>query len=276
MNGWKYYKSTLIPSSAPHEAVNTDYIFDGSVWKKHPEVLLARWTTDYDCGYETNWWYEIKDEPFDISKLSSKYRYKINKGTKQFDVHKINPSEYKDELYRVQVAAYSAYPAKYRPHVDYKSFIDSTEKWNVYTTYGVFNKEDNLLVGYSLLETNGNCINYSVHKTNPEYEKKQVNAALIYKVLLEYDEFLRDGGYICDGARNISHETSFHEYLEKYFGFRKAYCKLHIAYNPKIKWAVKLLYPFRKILRRFDFIGRVHQINSVLKMQELVREGQKF
>ena len=79
------------------------------------------------------------------------------------------------------------------------------------------------------------------------------------------------GKYICDGARSISHETNFQDYLEKYFGFRKAYCKLHIAYNPRVKWIVKMLFPFRKMLHRFDQIGFVHQINSVLYMEELCR-----
>ncbi len=31
-------------------------------------------------------------------------------------------------------------------------------------------------------------------------------------------------GCICDGARIVQHETSFLDYLGKYFGFIKAYC----------------------------------------------------
>lgn len=45
---------------------------------------FARWTDNFDCGYETEWWYCIKDEPFDISKINSKKRYEINKGKKNF------------------------------------------------------------------------------------------------------------------------------------------------------------------------------------------------
>ena len=60
-------------------------------------------------------------------------------------------------------------------------------------------------------------------------------------------------------------------YLEKYFGFRKAFCKLHITYNPKFNFAMKILYPIRKILLFGDKIGLIHQINSVLRMDEIVR-----
>ena len=55
------------------------------------KALFARWTSEFDCGYETNWWYVIKDKEFDLSALKSNYRYKINKGNKNFDVRVINP-----------------------------------------------------------------------------------------------------------------------------------------------------------------------------------------
>lgn len=41
---------------------------------------LARWTSSFDCGHETNWWYVIKDTPFDINELKKKRRYEIRKG----------------------------------------------------------------------------------------------------------------------------------------------------------------------------------------------------
>lgn len=112
-------------------------------------------------------------------------------------------------------------------------------------------------------------MNFNVLKTDPAFEKYSVNAALIEKILKNYKEFLECGGIICDGARSISHETHFQDYLEKYFGFRKAYCDLHIQYNPRIKWLIKLLFPLRKILLVFDGIGMIHSINGVLKMEEV-------
>lgn len=112
-----------------------------------------------------------------------------------------------------------------------------------------------------------------MQKTNPEYEKYALNAALVEKVVSHYQDFLTYGGVICDGARSINHETAFQDYLEKYFGFRKAYCKLHVVYNPRVKWLIKLLYPFRKILQQFDNIGIVHWANAVLEMEKIVRKN---
>ena len=275
IDGWKYYNHAAIPTTPPHTDPSMLPIEDKSIWKIDGATpVLARWTTEFDCGHETNWWYVIKDTPFDISALKSKRRYHINKGIKNFDVVRIDPTEHKEALYGVQVAAFSAYPEKYRPTVDKEAFLSDIDKWKQYVIIGAFLRETNALCGYALLtRENDTYVDFKVLKTDPEHEKNAVNAALVEGVMRYFDEFLASGGYICDGARSINHETAFQDYLEKNFGFRKAYCKLHIAYNPKLKWIIKLLYPFRRLLAALDGIGAVHQLNSVLRMEELVRKS---
>lgn len=109
-------------------------------------------------------------------------------------------------------------------------------------------------------------------KTIPRFEKFAINAALVEGILNYYTDFLSSGGIICDGARSVNHETAFQDYLEKYFEFRKAYCRLHIEYRPKIRWIVKCLFPFRNLLKKYDGIGAVHKINGILKMEEILRQ----
>ena len=193
--------------------------------------LLARWTTDFDCGYETNWWYVIKDTPFDIVSLKAKRRYEINKGNKNFQVRKIKSSEYPEEMFMIATA------------------------------------------GYACLREENGYIDFTELKVVPDMEKLSINAALVNKILNDYSDFISADGYICDGARNINHETAFQNYLEKYFGFRRAYCRLHICYNPKISLLIKILFPLRKVLYAFDKISFVHLINSVMKMEEICRSN---
>lgn len=276
IDGWKYYNHAAIPTTAPHENPSTLSIEDGSIWKiEGATPLLARWTTDFDCGRETNWWYVIKDTPFDINTLKAKRRYEINKGVKNFSVAEIVPTDYSKDLYSVQVAAYSAYPQKYRPSVDKAAFIDSIAQWpDSYTCLGAFHRETNELCGYTLLaKDQSRHISFNVLRADPTHEKNGVNAALVDGVLKYCAPFLNDGWYVCDGARSINHETAFQDYLEKYFDFRKAYCKLHIVYNPKLKWAIRCIYPLRKFLGKLDNVGIIHQINSVLRMEEMVRQN---
>ena len=272
-NGWIYYNRAALPTVSPKDEPDTAPVRSGEIWKTDGHPLLARWTTAFDCGCETEWWYVVKDTPFDIAQLKAKRRYEINKGSRFFDVRRISAGDYKNELYLIQVAAFSVYPKKYRPSVDKAGFFAEMESCED-VVFGAFFRETGRLAGYARLSQSwADVVSFSVLKTDPEYEKYAVNAALVEKILSHYADFLSAGGLICDGERSISHETHFQDYLEKYFGFRKAYCRLHVAYNPKIRWAVKLLYPFRGLLGRLDCIRAVHPINAVIRMEEICRRG---
>lgn len=124
IDGWKYYNHAAIPTTAPHEEPSMEPIDNGNIWKiDGGQPLLIRWTTDFDCGYETNWWYVIKNTPFDISRLKAKRRYEINKGNRNFVIKEIVPAEWCEEIYKVAVAAYETYPKSYRPCTEYNTFL---------------------------------------------------------------------------------------------------------------------------------------------------------
>ncbi len=274
--GWKYYNHAAIPTVLPHEIPNMSPISDGNIYKiQGGTPILARWTTDWDCAEITNWWYVIKDTPFDIDQVKAKRRYEIKRGEKNFDVQRIlKPAEYFDEILNVQREAFSAYPEKYRPIVDKAVFMSQVNQWEQHDTfiYGAFSKESGRLCGYAFLSMQDIVLNFNVLKTVPTYEKYGINAAIVYKVLQDFNHLLAGDMYICDGSRNVLHETAFQDYLEKYFGFRKAYCKLHVAYNPKFKTVILVLYKFRGILGRLDNIAIIHKINGILLMHDIAEE----
>lgn len=267
---WTYYNHGWLPTCAPHQMPDTTPLTNGELFKNGG--VLARYTTEYDCGYETEWWYVILDKPFNISELTSNWRYKIRKGEKNFYVKRIDPRQYKEQLFYVAKEAFASYPIKYRPILDKEKFCKEIDDWDG-IIYAAFENRGGEIVGYSIIQEDETAkyAGLTVQKTVPSYEKLQVNAALVYKILQDYHDKLSNGWYICDGARNILHETNFQEYLQKYFLFRKAYCKLHVEYAPKYKFLVKALYPFRRMAKKFDFIGKVHQLNGVLAMEEIIR-----
>ena len=274
-NGWKYYNYAVVPTTAPHEEPDTAPILDGSIWKSvEGKPLLARWTTDFDCGYETQWWYCIKDTPLDILALSSKKRYEITKGVKHFDVKQIEPSEYKEQLYEITVDAYSAWSKAYRPTVVRTDFLKKIDTWTApVVVLGAFSKCTGELCGYCFLKENSSFAEFNVMRTKPSCEKLGVNAAMVAGICDYYTERLSagDGFYISDGARNIRHKTAFQDYLEKGFGFRKAYCRLHIFYRQPLGLLVDVLMPFRKLLFKIDRVGPVSKINGILRMEEICR-----
>lgn len=277
--GWHYYNFALIPDCAPHVSVDTTMLESGTLWKQYKlRAVLARWTEDFDCKDETSWWYVIKDTPFDINGLKAKRRYEIRKGLKHFDVFVIDPVKYKESLYQVQIEAYKVYPKKYRPSINKAQFQeDICTKWcdQCVTVLGAFDKENGNLCGYARLIQDGNCIYFDSLKTNPAFEKKGMNAALVSQIMEIFDDELRCGTYICDGARNVQHETLFQDYLEKYFGFRKAFCHLRVRYNPAYKPLIYVLYLMRGMLKKMDNIRLIHKLNGVLMMEEIVRKQEK-
>ena len=271
VDGWRYSNHTAVPVSGPHEPVDLRPIKSGAIWKLDGGPILARWITEWDCGKETNWWYVIKDKPFDLGALKSKRRYEINKGNKYYTVRKIRPEDYGDELFQVTVRAYEGWPQKYRPVVDKDRFINSLPKWNNSIVYGAFFVEDNGLCGYGIVSDEGTWMSFSVLRTIPEHERNGINAALVYGILIDNEHNLSQGKYISDGARSVFHETSFQDYLEKYFEFRKAYCKLNVKYKKSAGFLINMIYPFRSLLLKLDNIGVVHSINAVLKLESIHR-----
>lgn len=266
---WKYYKHALLPDVAPHEKIEIASV-KKIFWKKYDGFpLFARWISDFDCNQSTSWWYCIKDTPFDINELKAKRRYEINKGKKNFEVKRINPAEFKEELYSIQIKALEAYPKKYRPKLEKNSFISQIDNWE-YIVMGAFYRETNVLCGYALLKNNGRSIDFSVLKVMPDFEKAGINAAIVGKICVEFDEELRNGIYINDGSRPVLHETNFQDYLIKYFGFRKAYCRLHIKYRFPINLVIKMLYPIRRILKSKTPL--LNKLYSVLMMEQYRRE----
>lgn len=276
MESWKYYYGAIVPDCVPHKEPNLELIETKALWKKWKKALFIRYTTNFDCGYETNWWYTIKDSPFDASLLKAKRRYEITKGNKFFTVKRIHPVDYIEELTDVQIGAMKGYSGN--RIVERESFAKEVASWSTLChlrMYGAFFNETNRLCGYALVFEQENVLQLSSLKTDVEYEKYAVNAAIVNKILQDSREELENGKYICDGSRNINHDTQFQGYLEKYFGFRRAYCKLNIKYKLGVGFVVKLLYPFRKALQKLDRFSFVHKINAVLKTEEFVKIDQK-
>ena len=237
--------------------------------------MFARWTSNYDCGYPTEWWRCIKDTPFDLQKISAKHRYIIKQGIKYFDVHEIDPVVYAEELYQVQVEAFKVYPKQYRPTLDKQKTVAGLKNggWNApYKVFAAFHRETGQMAGFTLVREREERVDLTLQKTVPAMEKLQVNAALVYAVVMHYNERLSPDFYIVDGERNIKHVTNFFQYLIKYFEFRLAYCRLNIEYNKRMRLIINMLYPFRgvaKLLRKLHPL--INNVYCVLYQEQIRR-----
>ncbi|MBQ8525169.1 MAG: hypothetical protein IJ460_00390 [Clostridia bacterium] len=269
IDGWKYYNHAVIPDCAPHDTPDINPVIDGSIWQiDGGKPILARWTTNFDCGYDTGWYFVIKDTPFDIGAVNAKRRYEINKGNKNFNFRKIDVSIDGDALYDVHVCATETYGGvTVQCKQDFLNYIHSCIKFGQ-DLFGVYLTENDRLCGYSLLDEKDDYIVFISQKADPSYEKQGLNAALVYGICEYYKASLEKGKYICDGEKSILHTTAFQDYLEKYFMFRKAYCRLNIKFKMPFSIALSLVYPFRKLIYRIDVLRK---IGGLLKMKEIVK-----
>lgn len=277
---WEYYNHALIPTTAPHIVPDTSWMDDRKKWKELAEgkyPLFARWITDFDCQEETEWWCLIKDTPFDLMSLKSNRRSLITRGLKRVDVRVIVPSEYAEKMANVLIKAWKSYDEAYEEGDDRKNLTEDFRKLtreNLGNTeyLGAFLKDTDTMIGYSIYNLYEDWIEYSVVKTDPEYLNTQVNAALVYYGL---ERYMKPGiRYILGGYRTMVHESNYQDYLLKNFGFRKAYCKLHIRYRLWMKVIVKLLYPFRSVVKKFSGNRLIYQVWCTLNQEEIYRTFQ--
>lgn len=143
MADWYYYNHALLPTCAPHETPDLTALDNLSPFiEAGQNPLFARWTSDYDQTQSQEWYYVIKDTPFDLSALKAKRRYEITKGMRNFTCLKIDAKEHSDELLFVMLEAYKTYPKKYRPNLNIAQMKQSIAQWE--NVYGAFDAQKNL------------------------------------------------------------------------------------------------------------------------------------
>ena len=275
MNNWHTYQGAVLWTKSPLATPPTLQEAKAALHAHH--AFLARWTSDFDCGHPTQWWYCICDDFTPLNELSTKQRYRIKKGLEQCNIQRITNETLtlsEKDIAQVLIDSFMDYPAKYRPDL-------SIDKWIAEVRSKLDNPEIDVwlasdqrngeLIGYGYCTKNGSIVYLNQIKVPTKYLAKEVNAAFAYS-LCEYYLQQLDFQMIIDGERNIKHETKYQDFLVRVINFRYAYCKLNIIYSPLMKCAVYTLYPFRKL---FGLIGKkcslFYNVFCILKQEEIRR-----
>ena len=278
INNWTYYNHAAVPCCAPHEDADLKPIIDGTIWslksKSGSAPLMAVYHTDFDMEAETSYWFIIKDEVLSLDEFSKKRQKFIRKSLERCEVKMINPAEYADDMYDVYQAAFKCYKNADN-EADEKSFKENVKSDGL-EYWGAFSTETGQMAGWMSCHNHGDWTETISAKYHPDMQTAVRPSESIHYYVLQH--YLNELGqkYVCSGARNLNHKTTVQDYKIRNWHFRRAYCRLHIVYNPKIKWIVMCLYPLRMIFRQFDFITRIHQFNSLLRMEEIARRDSKI
>jgi hypothetical protein len=275
VNKWKYYNSAIVSDNEPRIPV-IGKVDHRALFAQYKSAYFIKYITRFDLPEETEWWYCIKDDVFRIEDLKSKRRNVVKKGLDNFITQIIDPNLYIDgffEIIKTSLLEYNHDIKINREDIVQKcAYLSEDESSIIIGSF--FREEPEKLAGYLWLKRNGNCLNLVEQHVIPDYEKFQINAALICFACDYMNDEIAVGAYLSDGERNILHQTAFQDYLEKYFGFRKAYCDLKIIYRFYIKVFVWLLFPFRNCIDNYcksHDISVLKKINSVLFLEKIRR-----
>ena len=103
MNNWRKYNGALIPLTPPHIEVDI-----ADIKKKIEEegTYFARWTSNFDCKQETEFWYVICDEKIEMSDYSKNTRNQIRRGLRNCEVMIIDKKTVLKEGFKSYTAAF--------------------------------------------------------------------------------------------------------------------------------------------------------------------------
>lgn len=228
--------------------------------------LLVRNTYQFDCQEETAFWYVIKDSFGGLEELSHKTRQKVRKAMSAIDYQIVDKEIVKREGYSIYKDSLKSF------HDDGSALkedaFNALLEANTTECWACFDKATNMMVGFSLNSINDDTSSYELTAILPKYRK---NGSYIYYGLtyVKNEHYLGNLKlrYVSDGSRSITEHSGIQEWLIENFNFRKAYCHLDIFYKPWIGFAVKMLYPFRKMITN-------RRVKAVLNM-EAMRRGEK-
>ncbi len=251
---FKRYQKMLVCDGA----IKKDSLLSAKNKKKllsETNSILIRQTSDFDCNPSESDWYAVICKDFTpIEKLNSKQRNEVNKGLQQCEVRKISAIELANNGYDCYYKAFQNYRNSSTKPYDEEQFkeniLNGENFEDIVHNWGVYHQEKMIAFGTTYIYGNTEA-SYNSIKLHPDYLHLYPMYALIYR-MNEY--YLKDHlvEYVNDGFRSLLHDTSVQDFLIKKFGFRKVYLKLHIHYNPLFGILMKLAFPFRKIIAKFD------------------------
>jgi hypothetical protein len=268
MNSYYLYRKAWRYDGAPHE----EPLLQETEWKALLKQggLMVRNTYDFDCQEETTFWNIVKDQYGGLDELSGNTRKKVRRSLEKIEFRKVNNDFIKSLGYPILKASFEDYAVKDRIMTlqTFETYMDECAKKD-FDYWGLFDYDDDRFIGFFTVMLWTDACEYGLVAVMPEYKRK--NTAYPYYGLFHAmnQYYLQERGfrYVTDGARSITEHSHIQDFLIEKFHFRKSYCRLAVHYRWWMKIAVKMLYPFRKIIT-------LPRMKAILNMEAMQR-GQK-
>lgn len=225
---------------------------------------LVRNTYDFDCKEETEFWYIIKDTFGGMEEHSQNERKKLRHAFRSFEFKLIDIELVRKQAYPILKATFVDYDVTDRPMDEdvFNAYLDNCSKED-FDFWGAFDIATHELVGFCAVRVFGDSCEYGLIGFEPRYKHNATYP--YYGFFYKMTEYYLDNQkfrYVVDGARSITEHSNIQPFLEQNFNFRKAYCKLKIRYKWWFGIIVRMLLPFRNIIRN-------RNVKAVLNMHKM-------
>jgi hypothetical protein len=261
MNNFYLYRKAWRFDGAPHEEPQ----LEKEEWRAllRQGGLLVRNTYDFDCSQKTPFWNLIKDHFGGLEELSGNTRKKVRRSLEKLDFKPIDIDLIEQQGFPILKATYDDYAVTDRV-MDQKTFGEYIGlcKSKRYDYWGIFYNEK--MIGFCANWLWDDAVEYGLVGVLPEY-KRECTVYPYYGLFYSMNQYyLQEKGfrYVTDGSRSITEHSNIQPFLEEKFHFRKSYCHLAIHYKWWMKVAVKLLYPFRRLIT-------IPSVKAVLNMESM-------
>ena len=261
---WMKYQGALIPTTAMPVFVELSHLDAVRALKSTGSVFL-RYTTTPDAQ-DKQWWHVVCRR-YDVAHVSANTRSKIHRGLKRLQVTRASAQWVAENGYDCHVNSYQRYKhAAPLTKAEFQRFMKSLCDQPLFEVW-ICTQSDELM-GYIVCVCEQDGVFMHTIDLSPRGLHDYAAYAMLHR-LLEY--------YVCqrktpvtNGTRSIAHATDMQDFLGK-FGFEREYGKLHVIYRRDVELAVRLLYPFRRVLRWFEAFPLLHKVCAVLWQEEIVR-----
>lgn len=238
--------------------------------RQQTDALFVLNPYDFDCPEETAFWHVIQDRCPDIEEYSKSMRKNIRRSLKEYTYQPITIDTMLQDGYRVYCEAFARYGTQpplseeeYKADINQKAAGDRHyEFWGGYhIETGELAMWEEMIVfpGYAVMSAEKLSNRFT--QGNPTYG---LNFALIEEYIGK-----RKLDFIDAGARTLSGHSQVQDFLCDKFMFRKGYCRLQLHMAPRLRFAVKVLYPLRKLSL---LPGKVKQL---LRLYQYSKESEK-
>lgn len=260
-NDWIYSKRGLISNDDPSRAIVVSKQEIKELTRQYPQAIYVRWVSDFDNSEEVGeYYYVLRDKPFDLAELPSKTRNQIRKCLKNCVVRQVSGVEivngggynvYTQEINRFRERGLQS------GHVLTEHEFCSWMRNETQDLWAVF--YENVVIAFAICRPVGQCINLVTWKADyANYKLLYPIYGLLYEMINGY---LSSGmyKYVFDGGRSMTEHSNVQEFLLTKMGFRKANTRLRTYFRWWLRPLLFVLAPFENKIKH-------NQLRSLVRL----------